>query len=141
MAVKIKRKTKLKFTIPTASMPDIIFQLLIFFMVTTVLRVYTGLQVNLPEARKIEKLESKRNVSTIWIDRKNRIVMDDVTVRSENLSELRNIAYQKLVENPRLIISLRIDEGADMGIVIDVQQELRKANTLRINYSALQQVG
>lgn len=141
MAVKIKRKTKLKFTIPTASMPDIIFQLLIFFMVTTVLRVYTGLQVNLPEARKIEKLESKRNVSTIWIDRKNRIVMDDVTIRSENLSELRNIAYQKLVENPRLIISLRIDEGADMGIVIDVQQELRKASTLRINYSALQQVG
>jgi len=141
MAVQIKRKTKLKFTIPTASMPDIIFQLLIFFMVTTVLRVYTGLQVDLPEAKKIEKLEGKRNVSTIWIDRKNRIVMDDVTIKYDQLPELRNIAYQKLVENPRLIISLRVDEGADMGVVIDVQQELRKANTLRINYSALQQVG
>lgn len=141
MAVQIKRKTALKFSIPTASMPDIIFQLLIFFMVTTVLRVYTGLQVTLPEAKKIEKLESKRNVSTIWIDRKNRIVIDDVTVKYDKLSELRNIAYQKLVANPRLIMSLRVDKDADMGVVIDVQQELRKANTLRINYSALQEVG
>jgi biopolymer transport protein ExbD len=141
MAVKIARKTKLKFSVPTASMPDIIFQLLIFFMVTTVLREFTGLQVTLPEAQKIQKLESKRNVTTIWIDRKNRIVIDDVTIKYEQLSELRNIAYQKLVDNPRLVISLRVDEDADMGVVIDVQQELRKANTLRVNYSSLQKVG
>lgn len=139
MAIKIERKSQMKFGIPTASLPDIVFLLLIFFMVSTVLREYTGLQVKLPEAAKIQKLESKRNVSTIWIDRKNRVVIDDVTIN--NLADLRNIAYQKLVANPRLVISLRVDEGADMGIVIDVQQELRKANTLRVNYSALQKVG
>ncbi len=138
MAVKIERKSQLKIGIPTASMPDIIFQLLIFFMVTTVLRQYTGLQVTLPEAKMIQKLESKRNVSTIWIDRKNRVVIDDVTIT--NLADLRQIAYQKLIENPRLVMSLRIDKDADMGIVMDVQQELRKANTLRVNYSALQSV-
>ena len=77
MAIKITRKSDLKIGVPTASMPDIIFQLLIFFMVTTVLREYSGLQVSLPGAKKIEKLESKRNVSTIWIDRQNRIVCDD----------------------------------------------------------------
>lgn len=138
MAVKIERKSQMKIGIPTASMPDIIFQLLIFFMVTTVLRQYTGLQVTLPEAKMIQKLESKRNVSTIWIDRKNRVVIDDVTIT--NLADLRQIAYQKLIENPRLVMSLRIDKDADMGIVMDVQQELRKANTLRVNYSALQSV-
>ena len=46
----------MKIGIPTASMPDIIFQLLIFFMVSTVLREFQGLKVSLPEASKIEKL-------------------------------------------------------------------------------------
>ena len=136
MAVNIQRKSNMKIGIPTSSMPDIIFQLLIFFMVTTVLRQYSGLQVKLPDAKMIEKLESKRNVSTIWVDDKNRIVSDDVTINQMN--ELRNIAYQKLIENPRLVMSLRVDKQADMGIIIDVQQELRQANTLKVNYSALQ---
>jgi biopolymer transport protein ExbD len=136
MAVNIERKSEMKIGVPTASMPDIIFQLLIFFMVTTVLRQYSGLQVDLPDAKMIEKLESKRNVSTIWVDRKNRVVIDDITVKQ--LDDLRNIAYQKLLENPRLVMSLRVDKDADMGIVIDVQQELRKASTLKVNYSALQ---
>lgn len=136
MAVKITRKSNIKIGIPTASMPDIIFQLLIFFMVTTVLREYSGLQVSLPGAKKIEKLESKRNVSTIWIDRQNRIVCDDVTIK--DTKELRTVAYNKLVEQPRLVMSLRVDKDADMGIVIDVHQELRRANTLKVNYSALQ---
>lgn len=136
MAVKITRKSDIKIGVPTASMPDIIFQLLIFFMVTTVLREYSGLQVSLPGAKKIEKLESKRNVSTIWIDRQNRIVCDDVTIK--DIKELRTVAYNKLVEQPRLVMSLRVDKDADMGIVIDVHQELRRANTLKVNYSALQ---
>ena len=136
MAVNIQRKSNMKIGIPTSSMPDIIFQLLIFFMVTTVLRQYSGLQVKLPDAKMIEKMESKRNVSTIWVDDKNRIVIDDVTINQMN--ELRNIAYQKLIENPRLVMSLRVDKQADMGIIIDVQQELRQANTLKVNYSALQ---
>lgn len=136
MAVNIVRKSDMKIGVPTASMPDIIFQLLIFFMVTTVLREYSGLQVSLPGAKKIEKLESKRNVSTIWIDRQNRIVCDDVTIK--DTKELRTVAYNKLVEQPRLVMSLRVDKDADMGIVIDVHQELRRANTLKVNYSALQ---
>ena len=136
MAIKITRKSDLKIGVPTASMPDIIFQLLIFFMVTTVLREYSGLQVSLPGAKKIEKLESKRNVSTIWIDRQNRIVCDDVTIK--DIKQLRTVAYNKLVEQPRLVMSLRVDKDADMGIVIDVHQELRRANTLKVNYSALQ---
>ena len=51
--MKFSRKTKISSEIPTSSMPDIIFMLLIFFMVTTVLREYSGLQVNIPKAEKI----------------------------------------------------------------------------------------
>jgi biopolymer transport protein ExbD len=135
MAIKIEKKTKMKIGIPTASMPDIIFQLLIFFMVSTVLRQYTGLKVNLPEAEKIQKLPTKRHVTTIWVDRFNNVVIDDVTVK--NIHDLRTIVYNKLVNDPQLIVSLRVDKDADMGIITDIQQELRKANALRVNYSAL----
>lgn len=125
----------MKVGIPTASLPDIIFQLLIFFMVSTVLRQYTGLKVSLPEATKIEKLPTKRHVTTVWVDRFNNVVIDDVTVKK--IEELRNIVYNKLVDDPQLIVSLRVDKKADMGIISDIQQELRKANALKINYSAL----
>ena len=52
--MKFNRKTQLDSEIPTASMPDIIFMLLIFFMVTTVLREYSGLPISLPKAKRIE---------------------------------------------------------------------------------------
>ncbi len=58
--MKFNKKTKISSEIPTASMPDIIFMLLVFFMVTTVLKEYSGLPVNLPKAKRIEKLKSKR---------------------------------------------------------------------------------
>lgn len=135
MAVKIEKKSKMKISIPTASMPDIIFQLLIFFMVSTVLKEYTGLKVELPEAAKIQKLPSKNHVSTIWIDRTNNVVIDDVTVK--DVSKLENIVWNKLNQDKQLVFSLKVDREADMGKVIDVQQELRKANGLRINYSAI----
>ncbi|MEJ2050206.1 MAG: biopolymer transporter ExbD [Calditrichota bacterium] len=135
MAIKIEKKSKMKIGIPTASMPDIIFQLLIFFMVSTVLREFQGLKVDLPEAQKIQKLPGKRHVTTIWVDRFNNTVIDDRTVK--NITDLRSIVYDKLVKDPQLIVSLRVDRDADMGRVTDIQQELRKANALRVNYSAL----
>jgi len=135
MAISIKKKSKVNTQVPTASMPDIIFQLLIFFMVTTVLRQYTGLKVELPEAVKIKKLPSKRHVSTIWVDRFNNVVIDDVSVK--NTDNLHTIVYNKIAADPQLLISLKVDKEADMGIITDIQQELRKANALRINYSAL----
>ena len=57
--MKFSKKTQISSEIPTASMPDIIFMLLVFFMVTTVLKEYSGLPVNLPKAKRIEKLKSK----------------------------------------------------------------------------------
>jgi len=137
MAFKIQKKSNVKIAVPTASMPDIIFQLLIFFMVSTVLREYTGLKVELPEALKIQKLPSKNHVSTIWIDKANNVVIDDVTVK--DVSNLENIVWNKLNEDRQLVFSLKVDVEADMGKVIDVQQQLRKANGLRINYSAIPQ--
>lgn len=122
-------------TIPTASLPDIIFMLLIFFMVTTVLReVDILVQYSLPEAVSVEKIDNKRLLSYIWVGSDERIQIDDSIVPVDAIS---NIAYQKRMNNPNIIMSLRIDKGSRMGIVSDVQEELRRADALRINYSAL----
>lgn len=134
----MKFKKKLATTqqnIPTASLPDIIFMLLIFFMVTTVLReVDIKVQYTLPSAVMVEKIDNKRLLSYVWIGSDERIQIDDSILPVAAISD---IAYQKRLNNPNVIMSLRIDKGSRMGIVSDVQQELRRADALRINYSTL----
>lgn len=131
--VKFERKESASTNIPTASMPDIVFMLLLFFMVSTVFKEYTGLPVNLPAAHQIEKLPGKRNVTYIWIDKDGRISIDDKLVEVKQIAQ---IMYQKRVENPRIVVSLKVDKDAEMGVVMDVQQQLREADALKVNYSA-----
>ena len=134
--MKFERKIKVSTSIPTASLPDIIFMLLIFFMVATVFKQYSGLKVSLPDAELVKKIPgSKRHVVTICIDRNNQVVCDDYKV--EEITNLRNILYEKRVEDPQIIIAMKIDKETPMGMVNDVQQEMRKANALRVNYSAI----
>ena len=130
-----KKRANTKSNIPTASLPDIVFMLLLFFMVTTTLReVDVLVNYKLPEAKAIEKIENKRLVSYIWVGNDNRIQVNDSIT---NLDDLEKIMYEKRVALPNVIVSLRVDKNSDMGIVTDIQQELRKASCLRINYSTL----
>ena len=134
--MKLERKTKISTGIPTASLPDIIFMLLIFFMVATVFKQYSGLKVSLPDAELVKKIPgSKRHVVTIWIDKNNQVVCDDYQV--DKITNLRNVLYEKLVNDPQTIVAMKVDKETPMGVVSDVQQEMRKAQTLRINYSAI----
>ena len=134
--MKFERKIQVSTGIPTASLPDIIFMLLIFFMVATVFKQYSGLKVSLPDAELVKKIPgSKRHVVTIWIDKNNNVVCDDYQV--DRIINLRNVVYEKRVKDPQIIVAMKIDKESNMGIVNDVQQELRKASALRINYSAI----
>jgi len=138
-----KKSASTKQEIPTASLPDIVFMLLIFFMVSTVLReVDLQVRVQLPDAEAIQKIEQKRLVSYVYIGPEklegnelgeNRVQVDDALV--PELTEIRQLMFRRLQEEPRTIISLRVDEDSETGILYDVQQELREAGTLRINYS------
>ncbi len=130
-----KKRAKSNQEIPTSSMPDIIFMLLLFFMVATTLReVDVYVKFKLPEAVAIEKIENKRLISYIWVGKSGRIQLNDNIVE---LDEIQDIMYKKRVELPNVIVSLRIDKESDMGVVTDIQQALRKASTLRINYSSM----
>lgn len=128
-----KRRATTKQEIPTASMPDIVFMLLLFFMVTTTLReVDVLVDFKLPEAKAIEKIENKRLVSYIWVGNTGRIQVNDSITK---LEEIQDIMYKKRQDLPNVIVSMRIDKNQEMGMVTDIQQELRKAYCLRINYS------
>ena len=130
--MNFSRKTKISSEIPTSSMPDIIFMLLIFFMVTTVLREFSGLPVSLPRAERIEKLESKRHTSDIWVSKDGLISIEDKLYNNE---DVRHVMYEKRASDPQLTVSLKADEAARMEIISDIHNELRKADALKLNYS------
>lgn len=132
--MEFKKKSKVSTEIPTASMPDIVFMLLLFFMVSTVFRQSTGIPVNLPVARMIKKLEAKKNVTNIWADAQGNVSIDDKLI--DKITDIRSIIYQKRVEIPKLVVSFKFDRNANMGLVSDIQQELRKADALKVNYCA-----
>ena len=134
--MKFSKKNKAEAGIPTASMPDIIFMLLIFFMVSTVFKEFRGIPVRLPSARKIEKLPGKRNVAYIWADDRDRVSIDDKFVE---ISEISRLVYDKLDDEiaPLRVVSMKIDERARMGFITKIQEELREAGgaALNVNYS------
>ena len=105
-------------------------------MVATVFKQFSGLKVSLPDAEMVKKIPgSKRHIVTIWIDRDNQVVCDDYKVTKT--SNLRNVLYEKRVEDPQIIVAMKIDKESTMAMVNEVQQEMRKADALRVNYSAI----
>ena len=131
--MKIERKTQESNEISTSSMPDIIFMLLIFFMVTTVMREYEGLEILLPRAEKIEKLESKRHTVYVWATKEGLISVNDKII---NVNDLGNVMFMKLSQDPKITVSLRSDEDSRMELISEIHTQLRKAQALKLNYSS-----
>lgn len=130
-----KKRAGAKQEIPTSSMPDIIFMLLLFFMVATTLREQEiFVKFTLPEGKAIQKIENKRLVSYIWVGDNERIQIDDNIVA---VKAIKKIMYDKRVILPNVVVSLRVDKNSRMGLVTDIQEQLREADARRINYSAM----
>ena len=150
---KFRKNTKGEVpTVSTASLPDIVFMLLIFLMVSTVMRESDlKIEVRVPGATDIKKLEDKGKVKTIHIGTpllayrklfgsEPRIQLNDAFATPEDIGMFVASARESLKEHerPSMMISLKIDRDTKMGIVTDVKQELRKAQALLINYSAFE---
>jgi len=99
-------------------------------------------RTQLPQAEALTKIDQKRLISKIHIgplkkgenEGNTRIQIDDALI--ENQNTIRTIMYNKLQEQPKLIASLKVDQESEMEVVNQVQQELREAGALRINYSS-----
>ncbi|MCC8088916.1 MAG: biopolymer transporter ExbD [Rikenellaceae bacterium] len=138
--------------ISTSSLPDIIFMLLFFFMVSTTMREQEVLvQYTLPTASEIQKLENKSLASYIYIGSPARhlvgmfgtaprIQLNDSFRTAQEIGQFIAAERDKLAERdrPLLTVTLKADQNTRMGIITDVKQELRKANALRIVYAASQ---
>lgn len=129
---RFERKMRVANTIPTISMGDIAFLLLIFFMATTIFRLEQGLQVVLPSAETTEK-PSREHIARIWIDRDGRISINDRLVAT---SDIEGIIKSTLVERPDAVVALNADEHAPYGIVSDVIEELKDANSARLSFTS-----
>ncbi|MBK8700831.1 MAG: biopolymer transporter ExbD [Saprospiraceae bacterium] len=134
----------------TASLPDIVFMLLFFFMVVTKLRdTELKVSVSTPEASQLTKLENKSLVNFLYVGRpttkyqqvygtKPRLQLGDKFATIDDLplflEKHRSSISEK--QQSQITSSLRIDGDVTMGIVGDIKTALRKANQLKINYSA-----
>ena len=131
----------------TSSMPDIVFAILFFFMVTTTMRSETIMvQMKLPSATEVQKLEKKSLVTYINIG----VPMDSrlgtgtqmqLNDRFADVSDIQNyIAQEKASMNeadqPLMTVSIKADENTRMQYITDVKQALRQAYALKISYSA-----
>ncbi|MFT4833356.1 MAG: biopolymer transport protein ExbD [Marinoscillum sp.] len=146
---KFKKSSGTQQEIPTAALPDIIFMLLFFFMVTTVMRE-TDIMVKqqLPRATQLTKIERKSLVSYVYIgEPKNtnqygdepKIQTNDVFVDVSEIVQFVSQEKDKLseVERDQITMSLKVDVDVKMGIVSDVQQEFREANARKVLYSSV----
>jgi biopolymer transport protein ExbD len=150
-----KKKGNSAQKINTASLPDIVFMLLFFFMVATTMReTEVQVRVKVPEATEVKKLEKKSLVSYIYIGRPvshvarmygtepliqlNDKLISEEGIPYESIQDYVLFEREKLPEadKNRMTMSLRIDENIPMGKVDDVKQALRRAKALIINYSA-----
>lgn len=152
MAVIRKKGGKETPGISTASLPDVIFMILFFFMTTTSMKE-TELRVtfSLPQATEVQKLEKKSLVSYIYIGQPTeqlqakfgtapRIQLNDTYRTPEDILAFIASERDKLSEADRnsMSVSIKADRNTRMGIITDVKQELRKANALRVTYAATQ---
>ena len=138
--------------ISTASLPDIVFMLLFFFMVTTVMREQELLvEMKYPKASELKKLEKRSRVNTIYIGpptKKNegklgtapRIQLNDVV--ANDVKDVRQFINEERAKKDEAIqnkmtTSLKVHQDVKMGIVTEVKDELRKVGALKVNYSAV----
>ena len=135
--------------VSTASLPDIVFMLLFFFMTVTTMKDSTLMVDNtLPNATEIKKLEKKDRVIYIYVGKPTtqyqkvfgtqpKIQLND---KFADVGEIGDFILQERAKKPQelqnvLTTALKVDKDANMGLISDIKQELRKVNALKVNYT------
>ncbi len=138
--------------VSTASLPDIVFMLLFFFMVATVMRDDEMLVENsLPAANQVEKLEDKKKLVNIYIGKPSSSYQatfgtSDVVQLGDKISQIKdvynyvNTQRNAMPENlqKEMMVSLKVDKNAKVGVLTDVKEELKEAEALKITYTSTQ---
>ena len=135
--------------VSTASLPDIVFMLLFFFMTVTTMKDSTIMVENtLPNATEVKKLEKKDRVLYIYVGKPTREYQKVFGTESKiqlndkfaNVSEVGDFILQERAKKSQelqnvLTTALKVDKNANMGLISDIKGELRKVNALKVNYT------
>lgn len=127
-----KKKQGVKANVPTASMADIAFLLLIFFMATTIFKMEDGLEVTLPRAETAQR-QQREKIMHVWINQGGMISINDKIVRME---QIEDIMKGMLQERPDLIVAFNADDRAPYRVVSDVMEELKDASAVRVSFTS-----
>jgi biopolymer transport protein ExbD len=128
--LKIEKKQGVQNTIPTGSMADIIFLLLIFFMVTTIFKMEEGLPISLPRAETGSELEREK-LMNIWADRFNRVSINDKLVQVELIDA---VVTRRFEENRGLIVAFNVDRRTRYDLVSQIMDQLKEANAVNVTF-------
>ncbi len=128
---KFQKDVEVRSTVPTGSMADIAFLLLIFFMATTIFRIEEGLDVSLPRATQGVKLP-RQNLAHIWIDRLGRISIDDALV---DVQQIEPIMVRKVTENNQLVVAFNTDKDTPYRLMEDAMEQLKRAQALSVAFN------
>ncbi len=129
-----ERKTKASSTIPSSSMADIAFLLLIFFMVTTVFQNERERPIQWPSAAATEQIDEKRdNILYVWLERNGDIWINDRLVPMGDVASV--VGPQWMQSGQRLIISLRADALVPYRFVDLVQEQLKRSGAVYVVFA------
>ena len=134
----------------TSSLPDIVFMLLFFFMATTTMKEVTyKVQLTVPEATELQKLEKKSLTRYIYVGtpmkeyqkmygKESRVQLDDAFAEIDEIEMFIENERNAMKESDQglLTVSIKADKDTKMGIITDIKQALRRAQALKIIYAA-----
>ena len=132
----LQRKSRVSDDIPTASMADIAFLLLIFFLTTTVFEEEKGLSIVLPEAAAEQVEVSQKNIIHFLVQPDGAVVIRRGESQAEQVvafSQIEGIMRQEISSNAEIIAAVKTDPDAPYGHMINVLDELQKASAQRIS--------
>jgi biopolymer transport protein ExbD len=128
---RFRRTLPVNNDIPTASMADIAFLLLIFFMATTIFRLEEGLPVTLPRAEAGQTVP-RQTMTHVGVMDADRITIDDAYV---NLVDIVPILAAKEMKNPSLIVGVNIDRRVPWQVAAQVIEMLKEAKALNASFT------
>jgi len=125
----VEKKKERSSEIPTSSLADIAFLLLIFFLVTTTIDVDKGIGLVLPPKGEATEV-SKKNITNLLINAEGKVMIDEQEV---DIPMIKNIIQEKIAQNPKLIVSVKTDENTRYRYYIQVLDQLKQANARKIS--------
>ena len=110
--------------IPLSALPDIVFLLLIFFLITTTIDAEKGIGLTLPPIDSTHEPVPPSQLAKILINASGQILVDGEIVKIENLE---NVIKNRLREKPKLIVSILTDRDTNYQVYIKVLDKLKQA--------------